>query len=157
MLNILFKSVPNTFIAIFARVPEIMWSIRCPRGCPTVAAMPGTPVIFLRTSIINSSLLRSFNVKFTSTSALFTVCECSSSSPRPVRRAELTTSGIDNNSVSTKLPNRLLSSSEVPGLQTTDKVKEPSLNSGKKVRPIVEYKTNETTNSPNEEYTTNFL
>ncbi len=150
MLNILFKSVPNTLIAMLARVPEIMWSIRCPSGCPTVAAMPGTPAIFLRTSIINSSLLLSLRVNRASTSALFTVCACSSNSPHPVRREVLTISGMESNSVSTKFPNRLLSSNEVPGLQTTDKVSEPSLNSGRKVRPKVEYKISETRNSPNE-------
>ncbi len=77
-------------------------------------------------------------MKFTSTSALFVVCECSSNSPLPVRLAVLVTSEIDNSSVSTKLPKLLLSSNDVPGFVTIDNVNAPSLNSGKKLLPKVE-------------------
>ncbi len=156
-VNILFKSVPKILMAMFALVPESMWSMRCPSGCPTVAAIPGIRAIVSRTSAINSSRLRSSSLKFASISALFTVCECSSNSPRPVLLAVLSISSIVNNSVSTKLPRRLLSSNEVPGWVTTDKVREPSLNSGKKLRPIEENTKSETINMASVERITRLL
>ena len=70
---------------------------------------------------------------------------------------ELETSGIDNNSVSVISPKRLLSSKEIPGFETTDKVNEPSLNSGRKLRPNDEKIIREITNKPNVEKIISFL
>ena len=144
-------------MAILARVPESIWSMRCPSGCPTVKAIPGIPDSLLRTSAKNSSRGRPLRVKLTSTSALLTVCECSSSSPRPVRRHVLPTSGIDNISFSTRLPSLLDSPREVPGCVTTESVKAPSLNSGKKLRPKLRKTSRATTKNPTTGNTTHFL
>ena len=63
--------------------------------------------------------------------------------------AVLMISGIVNNSVSTRSPRRLLSFSDVPGLVITESVREPSLNSGKKLRPMFRKATMATTNKAN--------
>ena len=99
--------------------------------------MPGIEASFSRTSVRNSSCERSFKSKLTSISAPLVDCECSSSSPRPVRLAVDVTSGIESNSLSMILPRLLFSNNETPGLHTAEIVNEPSLKSGKKLCPIL--------------------
>ncbi|MDN3510227.1 MAG: transposase [Candidatus Jettenia sp.] len=47
-------------MAMLALVPESIWSIRCPMGCPMVMSASGTALNFSRTSFMNSSLLTSW-------------------------------------------------------------------------------------------------
>ena len=147
MACIRLRSVPKSLMAMLARVPDSMWSMRWPSGWPTVAAMPGMDARVALTSAMNSSLLRPPRLKLTSISALLVACECSSSSPRPVRRDVLLTSGIFSSSRSMALPSSLLTSSDTPGCVTADMVSEPSLNSGRKLRPMRANSTTATTSS----------
>ena len=120
-----------------ACVPLTMWSMRWPSGCPTLVTTPGIEARRERTSAMKASLLRSDSWKLTSISAPLVACECSSSSPRPVRREVEVTSGMERSSFSNMRPNLLLSSNEMPGLATAAMVREPSLNGGRKSRPTV--------------------
>ena len=134
-VNIRFKSVPNSLIAIFASVPESIASIRWEIGCPISILAPLIVDNFLRTSFITSSRLRSCNSKGASISETFTPKACSSNSARPVFRATVFISGTCNSNASARRPIWSDSSKEIPGSELTLIVKEPSLNGGKKLRP----------------------
>ena len=135
--SISFRSAPKSLMAILACVPERIWSIRCPNGWPTIQTTPGTLRNRLRTSSMISAFERLPFMKLTSISDELVDCECSSSSPRPVRRVVLVTSGTICNCRSMILPRWSLSLSETPGLHTAVIVNEPSLKSGKKLEPNV--------------------
>ncbi len=129
------KSEPNILMAILARVPESIWSIRCAMGCPNVILTPGAMLNLFRTSSKNSSLVLSSRTKGTSISEALTPWACSSSSARPCLRVTTSTSGISNKMVSINFPVLLLSSKDIPGGPTTLITNEPSLNSGRKLLP----------------------
>ena len=129
------KSKPNILMAILARVPESIWSIRWAMGCPKVMLTPGATLNLFRTSSKNSSFVLSSRTKGTSISEALTPCACSSSSARPCLLVTTSTSGISNSIVSINLPVLLLSSKDIPGGPTTLITKEPSLNSGRKLLP----------------------
>ena len=90
------RSSPKSLTAMFARVPESMWSIRCEIGPPIWMTMPGDrrEVRAERRRGTRPSSAR-FSSKRTSISAELTSCACSSSSARPVRRAVETPPGDD--------------------------------------------------------------
>ena len=106
-----------------------------PIGCPMVMFAPETLANFARTSSMNSARVRSLSTNGASISAAFTPWACSSSSALPVRRVVVWISGILSSSASTRLPILLLSAKEMPGKLTEEMTSEPSLNSGKKLRP----------------------
>ena len=120
---------------MLALVPESMWSIRCPMGCPMVMLASETALNFSRTSFMNSSLLLSSKTKGASISAAFTPCACSSNSALPVLREVIEISGTDSRIFSILFPILFDSSSDMPGKLTALIVNVPSLNSGKKLRP----------------------
>ena len=130
------RSGPKIFIAIAALVPESIWSMRWPSGCPTVTATPGMALSLALTSSKTSSFGRLPSLKLTSISAPLVAWECSSRSPRPVRREVRTTSGMVSNSLSISSPSWSLTSSELPWPVTAEMVIEPSLKSGRKLLPI---------------------
>lgn len=122
-------------MAMFALVPESMWSMRWPMGCPMVRFAPETVPSrspHLRHELGTGSFSKTNGA---SISAEFTPCACSSSSARPVRRVVTWISGTFSSSSSSRLPILLLSSNEMPGKLTAEMTSEPSLNSGKKLRP----------------------
>ncbi len=102
-----------------------------------VMLAPLTPASFPRTSAMKPSRPRSPNVNGTSTSLLFTLWACSSRSARPVLRVVPCTSGMVSSASSIRAPIVLLWSRLIPGRLTTPTTNEPSLNSGKKLRPSV--------------------
>ena len=134
-MYILFRSEPKILMAIFARVPESIWSILWEIGWPMVTLASLICESFSLTSSKNSSRLLSSKRKGTSISDELTPCACSSNSARPVLRVVEITSGILNRASSTLLPILLLSSSDSPGNETAAMVSAPSLNSGKKLLP----------------------
>ena len=138
---------PNTLIAILARVPDSIASIRWVIGAPTSTFMPGMASSLWRTSANTSSLLRSVRVNGASISVSLTPKACSSSSARPVFLPTVFISGIDSNCFSTLLPMRSDSARDMPGNVLTLMVNEPSLNGGRKLRPNEANTTNATTNN----------
>ena len=131
----LFRSLPNSLIAMLAFVPESMASIRWEIGWPISILAPFSSPNCFRTSARNSSLSRSCNSKGASISEVFTPSACSSSSARPVLRATVWISGIPRRIFSANPPIRSDSSSEIPGMVLILMVSEPSLKGGKKLRP----------------------
>ena len=134
---ILLRSSPKIFMAMLDWVPDSMASIRCDMGCPISMFTPGMTESLLRISFITCSLLRSERVNGASISEVFTPRACSSSSARPVLRATLFISGTVSSISSANFPVLSLSSNDSPGNALMFIVKEPSLNVGRKLRPIV--------------------
>ena len=137
MENILFRSSPNSLMAIFAFVPDNMASIRWLIGCPISMFAPVIVPSFSRTSATSSLRERSPSSNGASISDTFTPNACSSSSARPVLRATVCISGMVNSNSSARCPILLLSSSEIPGRELILIVNEPSLKEGRKLRPSV--------------------
>ena len=134
-LYIVCRSSPNSFIAILARVPDSMASMRWVIGAPTSTIIPGTSCSLCLTSSSTSSFERSPSTNGASISDTFTPRACSSSSARPVFLPTVFISGIVSSSFSTRCPMRSDSSSDTPGSVLTFIVNEPSLNGGRKLRP----------------------
>ena len=155
--NILFKSVPNNLIAILARVPESIASIRWEIGCPISILTPGNTFIFSRISTKTSSLDRLSSSKGASISDTFTPKACSSNSARPVFRATVFISGIESKISSAIRPILSDSSIEIPGIVLMLIVNEPSLNGGKKLLPNVKNMITAATRTPPVIPSTHFL
>ena len=136
--NILFRSVPKSFMAIPALVPESIASIRCEIGCPISILTPGMAESFVLISARTSDLDLLSSSKGASISETLTPRACSSSSARPVLRATVLISGTDRRMFSAILPTLSDSSSETPGKVLTLMVKEPSLKAGRKLLPRVQ-------------------
>ena len=135
--NILFRSSPNSLIAMLAFVPDSMASMRWLMGWPISILAPVMVPSFSRTSATSSLRERSFSSNGASISEVFTPKACSSSSARPVFRATVCISGILSRSISARCPILSLSSREIPGSEEMLMVNEPSLNGGRKERPNV--------------------
>ena len=149
-------SGPKSLMATAARVPESMWSMRCEIGWPICTAIPGILAKSLRRAASNSALVRlgspfssglSMSME-TSISAPSTPMACSDSSARPCCRPTATTSGCDNKTSSIWRPSWFDSSKFVPGRVLAPSVSEPSLNSGRKLRPMYGMKHKATTSIP---------
>ena len=125
-------------MAILARVPDSIASMRCVIGAPTSTFTPGTFFILSRISASTSSFERLSKTNGASTSETFTPNACSSNSARPVLRPTVWISGIVSNASSTIRPTLSDSSNEIPGNVLTLTVNDPSLKGGKKLRPSVE-------------------
>ena len=134
---ILFRSSPNSLMAMPACVPLNMASIRWLMGCPISMFAPDMTDSLCRTSSKTSVWLRSSSSNGASISDTFTPRACSSSSARPVLRATVLISGMESNSSSACRPILSDSSKEIPGRELIFMVNEPSLNGGKKLRPNV--------------------
>ena len=135
MLYNLFRSFPNSLMAIFAFVPESMASIRWEIGWPISMFTPFSSPSRWRTSAKNSSRERSSSSKGASISETFTPRACSSNSARPVLRATVCISGISRRIFSAIRPMLSDSSREIPGMVLMLIVSDPSLNGGRKLRP----------------------
>ena len=120
------RSGPKRLIAMAARVPDSIWSIRWPIGCPTVMLVPAIPDSSARTSAMTSASSRPLRSSWASTCETLTPCASSSSSARPVRLAVVMTPGTCNSRRSTRFPISLDSSSEVPGTLMMAIVSDPS-------------------------------
>ena len=146
--NILFRSSPNSLMAILALVPLSIASIRWLMGCPISIFAPVMVPNFSSTSAISSVRERSFSSNGASISDTFTPKACSSSSARPVLRATVCISGMDSRSSSARCPILSLSSSEIPGNELMLIVNDPSLNGGRNERPKVKKNPRAMMNSP---------
>ena len=135
-------------MAILARVPESMASMRCEMGWPISIFTPGSTLSFSRMSARTSSLERSLRTKGTSISDTLTPSACSSSSARPVLRPTVCTSGTESRISSAIRPILSLSSSDMPGRVLTLMVNDPSLNGGRKLRPRVKKTISAATSTP---------
>ena len=135
MVYILFRSVPNTLMAMLDWVPESMASMRCEMGPPISRFTPGSTASFSRISATSWRLLLFFSTKGHSNSEQLTPKACSSSSARPVFRPTVRISGMLIRICSAWRPSRLDSSREMPGTELMAMVKEPSLKAGRKLRP----------------------
>ena len=155
--NILFRSSPNSLMAIPACVPLSMASIRWLIGWPISMLAPEMVESFSRTSASSSAWERSFSSNGASISDTFTPSACSSSSARPVLRATVCISGMESRSSSAWRPILSDSSSEIPGRELTFIVNDPSLNAGRKLCPRVKNSPRATQNSANVAPTTLFL
>ena len=136
-MNIVFRSVPKSLMAMLDCVPLSMASMRCEMGWPISILTPDNVFNLFLTSSINSDLLRSCSSNGASISDVLTPKACSSSSALPVFRATFLISGTESRSFSASRPIRSLSSRDSPGSVLTLMVSEPSLNEGRKLRPRV--------------------
>ena len=134
-------------MAILARVPDNIASIRCEIGCPISIFTPDKTLSFSRISANTSSFERFLSTKGASISDTFTPKACSSNSARPVFLPTVCISGIDNNMFSAIRPILSDSSNEIPGSVLILIVNEPSLNGGRKLRPNVKNITTVATNT----------
>ena len=128
---------PNTLTARLVRLPEIMWSMRWLIGWPKVTFTPGSVATARRRSAKSSSLSRPGrgvpgHLHLGGVDPLDVLVllrpagaaagrdhlrEAPGSPPPPAR------------------PSSSLSASEMPGALTTETVRDPSLNGGRKLRP----------------------
>ena len=124
--NMVFRSSPNSFTAIWACVPESMASMRCDIGCPISMFAPGMVDSFSLTSLATAPRVRPLSSIYgASISETLEPSACSSSSARPVLRATVLTSGTSRMSSSARRPMRSLSSRDMPGNALTLIVNDP--------------------------------
>ena len=129
------RSSPKIFTAMFARVPESMWSMRCEIGWPIVTFMPGSSDTFCR-MLVEHLVLRPVlhlepHVDLGRLDTLHVLVELRPAGA-PGRRRDLRTSAA---SAPALAPSASDSARLVPGRVTALTVSAPSLNSGRNDRP----------------------
>lgn len=154
MANIRFRSSPKSLMRCWPSYRKAWRRSRCEIGWPISTLMPLTWERRSRTSAMNSARERSSSTNGASISEAFTPRACSSSSARPVLRATVWISGTVSRISSTVRPIRSLSGKEIPGWVAMLMVSEPSLNPGRKLRPIPRKSTTPATNNTHTEAST---